>query len=246
MITYGHSILLHAIYHSPREEIGAVFKKEIQRLHPNLDGIEPIPLLHCAVKFNKPEVIEVIKAHRGKLDLKDSKGWSAAMLCVARDNVECLKTLVDAGVNLKNDFFPDGSSLLHMAISHGNAEMTKQLVRAGLDVNVKNKQGMAPIHFIHGNLNMCVALEDAGADFEVSDANGNQLAHYAARDSQLDVLSWLAGRGIDLEQKNRIGQTAVSMTGKDFLESIQRSFFAKAAIDEIRKLTSTSSLKLEG
>ncbi|MCA5006719.1 ankyrin repeat domain-containing protein [Sphingobacterium bovistauri] len=55
---------------------------------------------------------------------------------------------------------------LHTALSNNNSNISKMLIEAGAEVNVKQHGGNTPLHFAaqHGNIEMIIILLEQGAD----------------------------------------------------------------------------------
>ena len=113
------------------------------------------------------------------------------------------RQLILSGLDTKRVIDSDGNTVLH---SYANdTEIAQVLIKSGLNVNQKNKEGRTPI-FYANNLDAYKYLISEGADIKAKDNHQNTLLHAALN---VDVLSYLSGQGLDINAPNDVGQTPV-------------------------------------
>ncbi len=85
-------------------------------------------------------------------------------LAIKNSNLRAVKALIIARANV-NEINSYGNTPLHLACEIGNLEMVEALIKAGVDVNFKNK-GLTPLHkaYEKNHLKIVKALIKAGAD----------------------------------------------------------------------------------
>ena len=97
------------------------------------------------------------------------------------------------------------------ACSEGDLQTAKQLVIAGVDVNVKDPIGLTAIHVasIMGRLEVAQWLLQQGASYSARDKEGMTPLHYACDNKHADIALLLARHGADSSLRNRAGITSL-------------------------------------
>ena len=70
---------------------------------------------------------------------------------------------------------------LHTALSNNNSNISKMLIEAGAEVNVRQHGGFTPLHFAaqHGNIDLIIILLEHGADVTAVTDTGESAASFA-------------------------------------------------------------------
>lgn len=111
--------------------------------------------------------------------------------------LDLIKRLVNlsSSIDIQSDF---GWSLLHTAAAGNFVELTKFLISAGVDLNIRDVYGNTPLHlaakFIESVDVLCVLLE-AGADIEARDYLGWTPLYEAAYHGHLSQIDFLLKYG---------------------------------------------------
>ncbi len=101
--------------------------------------------LQLASGYNKRESVKILAvAQNVDLNNQDVRGETALHNAVARDHIDIVKILVDAGADL-NIQDEDGNTPLHIAIKYYYTEIVKILVDAGADINAQNNVKETPL-----------------------------------------------------------------------------------------------------
>jgi ankyrin repeat protein len=106
----------------------------------------------------------------------------------------------------------DGTTPLHWAVHHDDAELVRRLLEAGAQVAVANDYGATPMSEAAVTANEAVleALLDAGADVDSPNADGQTALMVVARGGSTAVAKLLVERGADVNAREaRKGQTAL-------------------------------------
>jgi ankyrin repeat protein len=105
----------------------------------------------------------------------------------------------------------DGTTPLHWAVHHDNAELVELLVRSGADVTRENRYGVRPLWLaaVNGSPKVLALLLRAGADPNTAMAGGETAAMTAARAGNPDAVRALAEAGADVNARDARGQTAL-------------------------------------
>ena len=87
--------------------------------------------------------------------------------------------------------------LFSAAASGYLAEVKRLVLDCGLDPNIKDNTGNAPLHYaaLRGHLDVVKLLLERGADPNIKDNTGKTPLHYAASKGHRDVVKFLRERG---------------------------------------------------
>ena len=90
----------------------------------------------------------------------------------------------------------DGTSALHWAVYHGDADLADRLIAAGAKVNAKNDYGATPLSeaAVVGNVQVLRKLLAAGADVESPNGDGQTALMVIARTSNVDAAKLLISK----------------------------------------------------
>lgn len=109
----------------------------------------------------------------------------------------------------------DSESLWYMAFTgNGNPLLDAIDIDAGL-LNRRDSWGYNIVHWLsrYGNIELIGKLLDRGCDVNVLHPKGWNALMFAAQNNQIDTAIYLISRGGDLEAKDEIGKTALSIYG---------------------------------
>ena len=140
------------------------------------------------------------------------------MFAVSNGHLECLKVLIEAGVDVNAKETSSGYTAVMYAAEQGNNECLKVLIEAGADVNIKTNDGQTilftvtdrNLHHRHKKMIDCVEIMlTAGVKVNVRDNQGHSpltwLLEYLkyglwivhARDKELVMLFFAAGETVN-------------------------------------------------
>ncbi len=121
-----------------------------------------------------------------------------------------VRTLLQTGVDV-NAAQTDGTTALHWAAYHDDAEMVALLVRAGADVTVVNRYGLPPLvqASTNGNAAIVKLMLEAGADANTMMKGGETVLMLAARSGNAEAVKALLVGGANPNSRERLGQTAL-------------------------------------
>jgi ankyrin repeat protein len=106
----------------------------------------------------------------------------------------------------------DGTTALHWAVHHGDADLVERLVAAGARVDAANDYGSTPMAeaAVTGSARILAALLDGGADADSPNAEGQTALMVVARSSNVGAAKLLLEHGADANaRETRKGQTAL-------------------------------------
>ena len=110
---------------------------------------------------------------------------------------------------------------LHYAARRGIYTWTKDLIKAGADVNVRNQHGQTPliVATFHENIPIMDLLIDKGADVNDRDVNSERALHCAVRKISRNTVEMLIHKGANVNARNKYAQTPLMLAV--FSENIQ-------------------------
>ncbi len=108
--------------------------------------------LHLVALENTPEIAEILLKHGAKLNAVDNISMTPLMYAALKHSIEVLAVLIKAGADLTQRA-EGGMTALHISAvtADPRAEETVRLLcEAGAPMDIKDEQGMCPIH-LHGD-----------------------------------------------------------------------------------------------
>jgi len=133
-----------------------------------------------------------------------------------------------SGVNAPQ---PDGTTALHWAAYHDDAETAALLLKAGADVNAVNRYGISSLAQAckNGSAAMVKMLLDAGADINLTLKGGETVLMLASRSGNAEAVQMLLGRRANPNARERLGQTALMWAAAEGHTAIVRALIAAGA-----------------
>ncbi len=141
-----------------------------------------------------------------------------------------LRTLLTSGADV-NATQVDGTTALHWAAYHDDADTAALLVKGGANVNVTNRYGVPPLALASTNGNAAVVklLLEAGADANATMKGGETVLMMAARSGNVDAVKALLVRGARHDARERSGQTALMWAAAEGHAAVVRTLLEAGA-----------------
>ena len=180
------------------------------------------------------ELIELLIKSGARVNEVDDNGKSALMYAIiSSSDIEVVKFLIDNGanVNLKSN---DGETALMNAYIRGNKELVELLINSGADANLisnlKDNYGRAKLMEASeiGNKEAVELLIKSGVGVNEVDDNGKSALMYACEkhiisSSDIEVVKFLIDNGADVNIKNNVGQTPLSVSSGKVEKLLRKS-----------------------
>jgi ankyrin repeat protein len=195
--------------------------------------------LWAAAMSDQKEIVELLLDEGADINAPGRRGSTPLWITVRNYCEETAKFLIEKGANINT---PDdrGVTPLDVAEQRGSADMVellqqhgarkgspnllgiinssdieqvKLLISQGVDINVKNNNGLTALHLVArgGRKDVVELLIDNGADVNNKTNNGMTPLHQASRNGLKEIVELLISRGADINVKNTRGQTPLDM-----------------------------------
>lgn len=141
-----------------------------------------------------------------------------------KNDLDAVKTLLDAGAHaaVKNPW--DGKTALHYAARHDNAEMAKLLISHGADVNDSDIDARTPLFTAMRGKAVAEVLLDKGAFPNARTMQGWTPLHEAVEAQNADVAKLLVAHGADPFLPCLTGETPADIANKRGCKEISALF----------------------
>lgn len=142
-----------------------------------------------------------------------------------------VRTLLTRNAAEVNTAQVDGTTALHWAVYHDDAEAVRLLVRARANVNAVNGYGVPPLALAstNGNAAIVALLLEAGADANATMKGGETVLMLAARAGSGEAVKALLVRGARIEARERRGQTALMWAAAEGHTAVVRALIEAGA-----------------
>jgi ankyrin repeat protein len=129
--------------------------------------------------------------------------------CAKNGDLDNLKLLIDEGVNINSVDSGWGSTALMFATQNNRVNCVQELLSAGADVHIRNKNGFTALHY-SCDVNCMKLLLDAGSDINAQTNSGNTLLMFT---NNTKCFAELLRLGVDVGIRNKNGETILHLTG---------------------------------
>jgi len=200
--------LLYAAYAGFGQIVELLASKGAVVQYQDTFGRSPV---HYAAREGNPAVVEFLIKHGADLSLRDNQNRTPLDYAVLRNKTAVMETLLRLGhYDIKG---PEGSTLLHIAASQGNADLVKSLLERGADPARPSLNGDSILlSYLRGGLtSMAVESISKGADVNAKDALGRTALHLAVEKGLDEAVSALLEKGADTNTADNGGLTALDV-----------------------------------
>ena len=163
--------------------------------------------LFLALRQGRKEVLLPLLTHGADVNAKAKGGSTPLSLAINSGDIEIIELFLQDKANV--------ISVLSSVIRRGNNKLIEQIIGLGVDVNVRDKQGLTPLHYAVSSENpskdITAFLIDNGAQVNIKDNEGMTPLMHAALKGYADMVVRLVDSGSNVNAKNKAGQTALDL-----------------------------------
>ena len=177
------------------------------------DGTSP---LYIAAQLNNHRSMALLLAHGVDVNKCRNKVLTPLYVAVEKNSLECLSMLLATeGIDADRDN-GTGFTPLHNATARNHTECMAMLLEHGVNAELTDKNGIAPIHIAADKSNLPILLAH-GVDANIVDSEGNTPLHFAAALNNLECAKSLIfykheyHHRTDVNAMNNKGQTPLWM-----------------------------------
>ncbi|HDR8994433.1 TPA: ankyrin repeat domain-containing protein [Burkholderia vietnamiensis] len=183
------------------DEVRAVFMIRAGADVNRRNGTDEPTVLVAACLNGMVDVVDAAIAAGADLDVQDDQGWTAMAYAVDAEQLDIVKSLVNAGASLGTSHVTGKFYFLHDAATQGMEPMITYLLEQGLNVNEADGNGITPLHCAaqYGHATAARALLDAGADRHAQDIFGRTPLDVATDDARVHLESLVLQDALDRE-----------------------------------------------
>ncbi|CBI25437.3 unnamed protein product, partial [Vitis vinifera] len=192
--------------------------------------------IHVAAAFDRTEELaRLVKLlGSGPLDFRDNEGRTALHLAVSKGNIQCARTLVEAGADPTITAGHRGRSPLDIARDKGHKEIVEileqgetvlttarrgelkpleLLLQRGASINHRDQYGLTALHVaaIKGHKDVALLLIRFGLGLECQDSEGHAPLHLAVEGGSMETVEVLVDEGANINARSKRGATPLYM-----------------------------------
>jgi ankyrin repeat protein len=173
-------------------------------------GQDGVSLLLTACYYRRPEIVEMILASAGPMDIFEASAVAGG--------TERVAALLEGAPSLAETYSADGFTPLHLASYFGREAAALALLNCGADPNAvsRNPMSLRPLHSaaVSRSLGIVKALVAHGALVNAVQHGGWTPLHAAAFNGDLPMAQFLVAHGADLSLKSDDGKTALDIAAE--------------------------------
>ena len=189
---------------------------KLAELNPSTLSAQGRRPLHYAAYNCAPSAAFLSLFERGAdpnaIDLQN--GLTPLQIAILSCRTATVKVLLEHGADPEAAMLNEGGNTLHLALrSSASPDVLRILMSSEVNLDRQDDYGNAPLVYFVANENpaMMHSILDAGADPNVTDRNGHSVAHYAATNGEVELLSKLRILGADLGAVANSGVTPLHL-----------------------------------
>nr|XP_024218954.1 ankyrin repeat, PH and SEC7 domain containing protein secG-like [Halyomorpha halys] len=201
----GNTHLHIAAAAGKNEALQALLEAGLDPNTKNRFGETPLVL---AVKEGNVQGVEILMRREPNASLGSELKKDLLKIAIASANVDMLRLLLKytTTTDLR---FEKNDTLAHLIVHASNAtEMLKVLEGRGLQFNIQNIDGFAPLH-LAADASVVRMLLELGANINFTTTKGETALHTASSHAFLEVVKVLVQRGAGIDVKDNEGVTAL-------------------------------------
>ena len=147
----------------------------------------------------------LIKEAKHDIHKANNEGATALLFAFRTGHSNVYRELLKRGANTKVVTKSGNTALHFIAQGDSNVEIIDEFIKNGSSIDCQNKMGRTPLHYSLNDYSLCyISLLAKGASLTIRDNNGDGPLHFVSSDGMIPALT---NRGLDINEKNKLGQT---------------------------------------
>ncbi|XP_051924172.1 histone-lysine N-methyltransferase EHMT1a isoform X2 [Hippocampus zosterae] len=174
------------------------------------DEEQRTPLM-AACENNHLDTVKYLVSAGAAINHKDVMGFTCLHLASKLGHYDIVQHLLSRTSKYINCQDYGGWTPITWAIEHKHKKVFYLLLANGADVNIRDKEQNICLHWaaLSGCADVTQALLDARCDRNAVNIHGDLPVHVAARENHLECVMLFLSNGVNLNLRNREGQTAL-------------------------------------
>ncbi|KAL9123429.1 MAG: hypothetical protein Q9187_000030 [Circinaria calcarea] len=211
------------------------FLRGLRKKYWEPDEVKSVTELHVVALFGLHDAArKIVDSKEVDIDAKTYIGTTALMRAASYGHSELVRMLLAEGADpTKANWY--GTSL-HCAAEAGQCKAIKELLKTGMDIDMKDDFGRTALHCAaqEGHISAVHVLLEYGADPFARDEEGMAPIHYAAEGGYEEIVSWLLDYGADPFARDEEGMTPIHYAAEGGYEEIM-SWLLESEADVTRE-----------
>ena len=169
--------------------------------------------LHFAAKGGHQLVVIELLQRGANPNCRDTKGLTPLFVACRQGYMKIVEILLEFNCDVNAQDAQTGKTPLHCSIQHGQPDVVMDLLGAGADPNIRDRNWQTPfmLALTMGRRDILELLLHAGCNVTNTDSSHNTALHLASRDGQTDLIGLLVDAGIDVDIKGERGLTPLML-----------------------------------
>ena len=170
----------------------------------NLTNETPV---HFAAKGGHVDCMQELLETGAGTNARDSRGQTPLMIACKLKHQKVVELLLDQDCDVNGQDTNSGKTALHWAVHNGDVNIVTELLDAGADTNIKDKNWATPFMMAlsSGRRGILELLLHSGCNLNITDRSYNTALHLAAADGQKDLIPLLVEAGVSVDIKGAGG-----------------------------------------
>jgi len=168
---------------------------------------------------------------------KDPNGWTAMFAAVSQGMEKKVSGYLQAGMSPETKNPRTDLTVLMAAAARGKTNIARALVKAGANVNARNKAGGTALVFSAsgGHFETMEFLSGAGADINAADTSGKTALIAAVERGDMQIIQALLRAGVDVNREFSHGTALVAASAMGLTDVVKTLLAAGAEVNKAGK-----------